>query len=124
MLWSMESHCYNGTYNRYEFQIMMPEDRASLPVEDFNWKRSLKSKVRKKLGGECLYCGCSPRFVTVDHILSESMGGSHEEVNLAPACRPCNQAKGDEPVMQWWIRQEFYKSYRVNYLRQIQDGMI
>ena len=91
-------------------------DRLSLPVDDFNEKRSLKNKVRKRLGGECLYCGCSPLFLTVDHIVPLVMGGATEEWNLVPSCIDCNRSKGHLPVLDWWEVQIFYDESRVQLL--------
>jgi len=45
----------------------------------------------------CQYCGKrgGPFDLTVDHILPASRGGSTSADNLASACFPCNQKKGN-----------------------------
>ena len=55
-------------------------------------------KQRKR---KCAYCGVrlyrnkGPYRLTCDHIVPLSRGGTHERKNLAAACGPCNQAKGN-----------------------------
>ncbi len=43
----------------------------------------------------CQYCGISKVPLTIDHILPKGKGGSDSWENLATACKPCNQKKGD-----------------------------
>ena len=43
----------------------------------------------------CLHCG-SRRFLTVDHIIPESSGGTLETDNLQTLCRSCNSKKGNK----------------------------
>ncbi|MFE6519742.1 HNH endonuclease [Streptomyces sp. NPDC057748] len=52
----------------------------------------------------CVYCDSpfGPMVAAeVDHITPLAKGGVHEWSNLAPACRECNQAKGDADVVAW-----------------------
>lgn len=39
----------------------------------------------------CAYC--SAPATTVDHVIAVSNGGTHELINLVPACRRCNSRK-------------------------------
>ncbi|MCM3884112.1 HNH endonuclease [Frankia sp. R82] len=48
----------------------------------------------------CVYCTLRPAD-HLDHIVPCSRGGSGALVNLAPACRPCGQSKGDLTVVEW-----------------------
>lgn len=41
----------------------------------------------------CQYCGRHGN--TIDHIVPRAKGGRHEWTNVATACSPCNQKKGD-----------------------------
>lgn len=43
----------------------------------------------------CVYCGCSPERITMDHVIPLSKGGNHTASNVVPACGPCNYAKSD-----------------------------
>ncbi|WP_411978401.1 HNH endonuclease [Streptomyces scopuliridis] len=52
----------------------------------------------------CAYCDRSfggKVVAEVDHIAPLAKGGSHEWVNLAPACRECNSLKSDRDWADW-----------------------
>ena len=53
--------------------------------------------VYKKYNGTCVYCGQSVMFpyMTVDHIIPLSKGGTNEFSNLQLTCQKCNRIKGD-----------------------------
>jgi hypothetical protein len=60
------------------------------------WK-GFKNKAEK-----CYYCLASVQelrskgvYMTVDHVLPKSKGGSNEETNLVTACERCNNMKSD-----------------------------
>ena len=62
--------------------------------------KKLREKIRMKYGGRCAYCGKEMgRTFQVDHIKSQYMAKwekecrVHEEDNLNPACRRCNNYK-------------------------------
>lgn len=42
----------------------------------------------------CHYCGAPA--TTRDHIVPKALGGTNARVNIAPACEPCNTAKGQQ----------------------------
>ena len=42
----------------------------------------------------CAYCGSKKRKLTQDHVLPLSKGGHHTQLNVVPACLPCNMKKG------------------------------
>jgi 5-methylcytosine-specific restriction endonuclease McrA len=48
-------------------------------LQDFSWK--------------CAYCESSP-YKQLDHFIPVSKGGYHSSQNCVPACKPCNDAKG------------------------------
>lgn len=69
-----------------------------LAFEEWEEIHGLKSKklpitVR---GAPCVYCG--DRATTRDHIIPKSSGGTDSKRNGAPACHPCNNAKGSVHV--------------------------
>lgn len=44
----------------------------------------------------CRYCAALGRLspaTRLDHVLALSLSGSNDPANLAPACKPCNDAK-------------------------------
>ena len=54
-------------------------------------------------GDRCAYCG-GPGPLTIDHVLPRSRGGTNAWENLLPACRACNQAKGNRTPEEWGVR--------------------
>ena len=54
-------------------------------------------------GDRCAYCG-GPGPLTIDHVRPRSRGGTNAWENLLPACRPCNQAKGNRTPEEWGVR--------------------
>ncbi|HEY8415284.1 MAG TPA: RNA-guided endonuclease IscB, partial [Thermaerobacter sp.] len=54
-------------------------------------------------GPRCAYCG-GPGPLTIDHVVPRSRGGTNAWENLLPACRACNQAKGNRTPEEWGVR--------------------
>lgn len=56
----------------------------------------------------CPYCG--KPSTTEEHVIPRSKGGSSGATNIVGACRSCNHAKGDQPLLQFLLvrrRQRF-----------------
>jgi 5-methylcytosine-specific restriction endonuclease McrA len=51
-----------------------------------------------KFGRRCVYCGATDTRLEVEHLVPRSQGGSDRVSNLAIACHPCNQAKGNQSL--------------------------
>jgi 5-methylcytosine-specific restriction endonuclease McrA len=49
--------------------------------------------IRARDGGTCVYCG-DEKYLSLDHLIAVSRGGSGEDSNLVTACRHCNSKKG------------------------------
>ena len=54
----------------------------------------------------CLYCmrdlsDAEPFDITLDHINTNSRGGTNDAGNLATSCRSCNCARGDKPLARF-----------------------
>lgn len=53
-------------------------------------------------GLACVYCGTVMEVesfqLTLDHVLSQEMGGGNDEGNLVTACKYCNSAKQSKSV--------------------------
>lgn len=54
--------------------------------------------IKEQFKGRCVYCG-EVKPLTMDHIIPLSKGGHHTKNNIVPACRSCNSAKRDRPVL-------------------------
>jgi|WetSurMetagenome_2_1015567.scaffolds.fasta_scaffold25146_3 5-methylcytosine-specific restriction endonuclease McrA len=67
--------------------------------------------------GICTYCG-STIETQDEHVIAQSKGG----VATIPACRVCNQSKGDKPLMDWlrWVKRN--DSYRWNRIKDFNYG--
>lgn len=83
-------------------------------------------------GGECAYCGCTPRKgqrLTRDHLEPVSAGGKTIQSNIVPACQSCNSSKGAEDFKDWFMKQSFFSQERLNrifkwrsIIRQLEGG--
>lgn len=69
-------------------------------VERDDSYRAYQEEVFARDGYACVYCG-SPLNLTLDHIIPQSRGGSHEPVNLCTCCRSCNSSKGARTPEEW-----------------------
>lgn len=68
-------------------------------------------------GGECAYCGGTPRRnqrLTRDHLEPVSAGGETSADNIVPACAGCNSSKGAEDFKVWFMKQAFFSQERLN----------
>src|SRR5258705_1056280 len=82
----------------------------------------VREYVLEKWGRTCTYCHRTGVPLELDHIVPRSRPGtSHRRSNLAPACRPCNQEKGDRtaeefghPAVQAKARQPLHDAAAVN----------
>lgn len=60
------------------------------------WEIQLsKQNILKRDRKTCQYCGATEGYMTVDHVIPKSMGGSDSWGNLVCACSSCNNRKGD-----------------------------
>ena len=74
-----------------------PEEKAVYhkKLKEFHKKGAERSKLKKKLGEKCTYCGCdNPLILTVDHIVPKARGGSDDDSNKQVLCHVCNYLKG------------------------------
>ena len=61
----------------------------------------MREYVLLKWNHACAYCGATNVPLELDHVNPRSRGGSHRESNRVPACRACNQRKGQQPVEEF-----------------------
>lgn len=52
----------------------------------------------------CSYCGASAD--SLDHIVPQASGGSHEWTNFTQACMKCNRAKSDKPLLLFLLERQ------------------
>lgn len=85
--------------------------------EDINFTHQDWKDAVIFFGGECAYCGCTPRrgkVLTKDHIFPVGKGGKTHYANIVPACSRCNSSKQDEDIKEWYMKQEFFSQERLN----------
>lgn len=63
-------------------------------------KKSLKSLIERD-GIMCFFCGVDTidENITIEHLLSTSNGGNNNMANLVIACKDCNSAVGEMPIV-------------------------
>lgn len=61
----------------------------------------IKRRILERDGCRCVYCGNDTGPLECDHVVPVSAGGSHEDNNLATACRDCNRAKSNKLLSEW-----------------------
>jgi len=57
-------------------------------------------EIKAAYGYRCVYCGCKPKRLTMDHITPLSRGGSNTASNIVPACKPCNDKKHNGAILK------------------------
>lgn len=73
-----------------------PVDTVKFNVEQWN-------KLVRQYGGRCAYCKIGVGN-TVDHVVPLSRGGRHALSNVVPACKVCNDSKGNLFLFEWRVR--------------------
>jgi 5-methylcytosine-specific restriction endonuclease McrA len=62
--------------------------------------RLTKREIIRRDNFTCQYCGQSPAYLTVDHVIPRHLGGRHSWDNLVAACPACNHRKGGRTIEQ------------------------
>jgi hypothetical protein len=70
-------------------------------------KRLWRSAIKEHWNNQCVYCG-SNHDLTLDHVIPKARGGHNITSNVVPACRKCNQSKGSNHWLTWWVGQEHF----------------
>jgi len=53
-----------------------------------------RNRIYKRDGHQCVYCS-SNKYLTIDHVIPKSRGGSNDWINLVTCCNKCNVYKSD-----------------------------
>lgn len=61
----------------------------------------VREYLLEKFGRRCVYCGATGVPLEVEHLVPRSRGGSDRVSNLAIACTPCNQDKGNKTAAEY-----------------------
>ncbi len=60
----------------------------------------------------CVWCN-RETTITTDHIHPVSYGGPNHWSNYAPTCQDCNQRKGNQSVLEFFINRQLPKGERI-----------
>ena len=90
-------------------RVICLKNYVRIPFENLLSVRPTKNLVKKFGNYQCAYCGIYDNL-TIDHVIPLSRGGLHTFDNLVPACRNCNEEKGNRTPEEWG---KF--PYRTNY---------
>jgi len=82
--------------NVTEEEIKKEKQKAQKLKKSQWWKR-------KRAQGICYFCGekCSPRELTMEHIVPLIRGGKSTKGNVVPACKDCNNKKKYLLPIEW-----------------------
>lgn len=87
---------------RFDTQLLQnPEIDGVLYQQGELFGYEVREYLLEKWGRRCAYCGAEGVPLEVEHIVPKSRGGSDRVSNLALACRPCNQAKGNRTAIEF-----------------------
>ncbi|MBN1230333.1 MAG: HNH endonuclease [Anaerolineales bacterium] len=78
-----------------------------------------KHEIFRRDNFTCMYCGKSPKHLTVDHVVPKRMGGGFTWENLATACSECNHQKGGRTIKEAGmklIHQPYIPSASLDYI--------
>jgi len=73
------------------------------------WRWQRVTKLMARDGTDCTICGSSldrhlrkpnhPQYITFDHIIPRSSGGTDDFINIRLAHRRCNEERGNDPIL-------------------------
>ncbi|MFZ9343324.1 MAG: HNH endonuclease [Candidatus Nanopelagicaceae bacterium] len=66
-----------------------------------------RASIKEYWNNQCAYCGSSDNL-TLDHVHPKTKGGHDTTHNVVPACRSCNQSKGSNHWLSWWVGQDYF----------------
>jgi len=63
----------------------------------------VREYLLQKFSRRCVYCGATNQGLEIEHVIPRSQGGSNRVSNLAIACHPCNQTKGNQDIKDFLV---------------------
>tara|TARA_B100000035_G_C21011560_1_gene559860 strand:+ start:63 stop:515 length:453 start_codon:yes stop_codon:yes gene_type:complete len=68
-------------------------------------KKQFRQDIKYSWGGMCCYCR-ENKATSLDHVVPRSRGGSNLRSNLLPACRSCQESKGNRIDWYDWFKEQ------------------
>jgi 5-methylcytosine-specific restriction endonuclease McrA len=84
---------------RFDMQLMQNPEISGVEYQQGALQGyEVREYLLEKFDRQCVYCGARDTPLEVEHIKPRSKGGSDRVSNLALACNPCNQLKGNQDI--------------------------
>ena len=84
---------------RFDLQLMQNPEISGVEYQQGELQGyEVREYLLEKWNRKCAYCGAENVRFEVEHIQPQSKGGSDRVSNLALACNPCNQSKGNQDI--------------------------
>jgi 5-methylcytosine-specific restriction endonuclease McrA len=84
---------------RFDLQLMQNPEISGVQYQQGELQGyEVREYLLEKWNRKCAYCGAQNVSLEVEHIQPRSKGGSDRVSNLALACNPCNQSKGNQDI--------------------------
>lgn len=107
----------NTSKNKKRHSDFVGYTRTERGEPDVQYSRQEWKECLIFFGGECAYCGATPRkgqSLTRDHLQAVDAGGKTTQANIIPACKSCNSSKGKTDFKDWFMGQSFFSQERLN----------
>ena len=87
---------------RFDTQMMENPDISGVEYQQGTLAGyELREYLLEKFQRKCAYCGKTNVPLEIEHIIPRSRGGANRASNLAIACNPCNQKKGNQTAAEF-----------------------
>lgn len=87
---------------RFDLQLMQNSEISGVEYQQGELQGyEVREYLLEKWNRKCAYCGAENVPLEVEHIQPRSKGGSDRVSNLALACHPCNQGKGNQDIQDF-----------------------
>ena len=87
---------------KFDTQLMESPDISGVEYQQGTlYGYELREYLLEKFQRKCAYCGKTDVPLEIEHIVPKSRGGADRASNLAIACNPCNQKKGNQTAAEF-----------------------
>lgn len=84
---------------RFDLQLLQNPEISGVEYQQGELQGyEVREYLLEKFNRQCAYCKAKDIALEIEHIQARSRGGSDRVSNLTLACRPCNQAKGNQDI--------------------------
>lgn len=87
---------YSGVGRIYATPLDRPARSSTSDLSVRDW-----TALCEAFDYRCAYCGERPKVLVIEHMVPEMRGGEDTLENIVPACRKCNNEKGQLTPLEW-----------------------